>query len=720
MLTVKENILFLLLLSFMSASYHCLATNESIPKSNQSNRYLLQKIAQAPLTENNESRWLQLFEQPGNSQHYYIANKQGKIYQLEHGNRQSSILMMNLQNVAALPKVQLSAFVLHPNFSQRDQPGYNTFYTAHVEKFSGKLKTKRLTAPEIETPLLYDAVVTEWQLNEQRKVKLSSQREVIRIAVSAANNAINQLSFNPYTTPWDDNFAQLYISLFPSPKYEQFPLYSGAILRIDPTPSNNKNYSIPHSNPFYADNKHEESLYLFGAGKIQQFIWPEKYSPTLLISHQHLLNNSIQNYLSYSDGGEDWREYGPKGFLPDNIKPLSSHKLLLYRGQNAPSLRNKLLLLTQYQSEWQINSIVQQSSPAEKVKTGHIELLSSLKLEWLLQQNQLTTTHLSLYQDNRGEILFFDEVNGSIFQLFQQDYAAYVPIKKDLNINVSTVFIILVITLLIAYILRLISKQMKSAKSLVRRTFSRLAVTEDGLSIGLYRRHKYKVQKLIPISAISQCELLLGDSVITMINSSQDHGFGNEKEDEVREIFHTEYIDKMVDGKIRRINLVLSSQDKSKYVVCLYLRKGSDRITKKSYYEVVDDVIDWCWFIAKKINSQGTGTRAIKAKITAADIAKAEHKPHDNIPLHTQAAIIRPATHAHDKQKPQENLTSLYKERKIESVKTESNNLETDKVESDLVNAIEKLVTLQKQGFLNDDEFGQAKAKLLGTVSRTE
>ncbi len=702
----------------MLCTVSCFANNESRHNSNNDNHYLLQKIAQAPETENNNSRWLQLFEQPGNSQHYYIANTQGKIYQLEHGNPQNYLLALDLQKVAALPEVQLSAFTLHPSFSMRDQPGYDTFYTAHVEKSSEKSTTKRLTAPEIKTPLLYDAVVTEWQLKDNRKVKLSSQREVLRVAISSANNSINQLSFNPNTTPWDDNFAQLYISLSPSPKYEQFPLYSGAILRINPKPSHNSSYSIPISNPFYADNKNEESLYLFGAGKIQQFIWPEKYSPTLLVSHQHFLNNSIQNYLSYSDGGEDWREYGPKGFLPKNIKPLSAHSLLLYRGQNAPALRNKLLLLTQDENEWQVNSISEQPQTVEKLKSEQNELLSSLKLELLLQQEQIQTTHLSLYHDNRGELLFFDEVSGAIFQVFQQDYASYVSTKQEPSISGTSLFFIILTILLLAYLFHLKNIQINSAKSLVRRAFSALAITDDGAAIGLYKRHNHKVQKVIALSNINQCQLLLGDHVISTINNTQGHGFSDQQEYKLRDIFHTEYIDKMVEGKMRRINLEIYSNDKNKYVVCLYLRKGSDRITKKSYYEVVDDVMDWCWLIARSINSEQTGKRAIKTTITAADIAKAEHKTHDDTPLHTQAAIIRPATHAHNQHEIKENNALLYKERKIESAKTETNNEESDKVATDLVNAIEKLVKLKQQGFLTNDEFLQAKAKLLGSLSK--
>ena len=43
----------------------------------------------------------------------------------------------------------------------------------------------------------------------------------------------------------------------------------------------------------------------------------------------------------------------------------------------------------------------------------------------------------------------------------------------------------------------------------------------------------------------------------------------------------------------------------------------------------------------------------------------------------------------------------------------------TAKAETDLVNAIEKLGKLQQQGFLSTEEFEQAKAKLLESLSNT-
>ena len=94
-----------------------------------------------------------------------------------------------------------------------------------------------------------------------------------------------------------------------------------------------------------------------------------------------------------------------------------------------------------------------------------------------------------------------------------------------------------------------------------------------------------------------------------------------------------------------------------------------------------------------------------------------EHKTHDDTPLHKQAAIIRPVP------LPRE---SIVESKKVAEVVISAKNndeitlvdnhaattIELAKVETDLVNALEKLVKLQQQGFLTADEFEQAKAKL--------
>jgi len=356
MLTVKH--IALILLSLYLVLFCAQSTADNHNSNTNQNHFLLQKVAQAPLVTNNNGNWLQLFEQPGNSQHYYLANTQGQIYQFEQDTQKNTALLLDLPRFLPEKSVlHLNAFSLHPNFSKLDQAGYATFYTAHVEKSSDDSKEKRLHESSVSSALNFDAVITEWKLTTEKQINPSKTREVLRIAIPSSEKGIKQLSFNPYSKSWHEDFSQLYISLSQSEKLKQYPLYSGAILRIHPQKSANESYTVSHSNPYYANDKIEKTLYLLGAGNIEQFIWPQQHSPRLLISHQYGSTDTIKHLLSYSDGGDDWREHPPKASIYHTKEPLAANSLLLYRGQNAPALRNKLLLLTQNKQQWQLNSL---------------------------------------------------------------------------------------------------------------------------------------------------------------------------------------------------------------------------------------------------------------------------------------------------------------------------------------------------------------------------
>ncbi|KGJ97588.1 SHOCT domain-containing protein [Colwellia psychrerythraea] len=729
MLTVNKIhfVLFLLCLLFTTSSN---ARNAAVEKNN----YLLQKIAQAPQLENQENQdnqWIQLLEQPGNSQHYYLASKEGKIYQLEQDNPNGSSLLVDLQQRSAKnAMLVLSAFALHPNFSQRDQSGYGTFYTAHVEKTQKVNTTKRLQDSAISTPLNYDAIVTEWKLTQAKQVNISSQREVLRIAIANISNNISQLSFNPYSKSWHDDFAQLYIALSQSPKLIQYPLYSGVILRIDPQEISTASYSVPHGNPFFANKSIDETIYLLGAGQIRQFIWPDKYSKALLISHIYNFKDSIKNWLSYSYGGEDWRLYPPKSYIYQHKKLLAANSLLVYRGQNAPALRNKLLLLSKNKHHWQLSSLAKDHATTNINRQKVQKLKSSPELEWPLQQAALLTNQLTLFRDNRGELLFFNRDSGAIYQLFQQDITqgqAYLQANEESSISGFMLFLVIFFSLLGGYIYYQVNIQQNSAKSLVRREFSNLTLTDDKSGLNLFRRHQHEAEKVLALTDIKQCQFWLGDLAIETINTTLGHGFNDQKEQALRKIFHNEQVAKMVDGKVRRISLTIKSSEKNKQVICLYLRKGSDRITKKGYFTVVEDVIDWCWLIANTINAEYTGKRIFKSSTTPAEIAQTDHKIHDDTPLHAQAAIIRPATHpkplissSDNEDKPEIKVPQDKIDGKTSHEHHDNSAIESAKVETDLVNALEKLVKLQQQGFLTAQEFEQAKTKLLHSLNETD
>ncbi len=699
-------------------------TNTEDSNVNQNKTFSLPLLMQLPTATNKQKIWQQLIAHPVNSQQYYASNKQGQIYLIAHGTagntKANAQLLLDFKQLTLASNTvkTLNAFTLHPNFSLKDQQGFATFYTAHTEATNKKSTTKRIQERNAKLPVSFDGVITEWQLNltNLNQVDLNHTREVLRITLPNANHGIKQLSFNPYTKSWNEDFALLYIALDSTDSLNQFPLYSGAILRINPKKFGMKSFTVPATNPFLKNNNIHNSFYLVGAQHIQQFIWPDKNTEQLLISHQYknskkAVNNAPKyQWLSFSQGGEDWRENTPEQVLYKSHKYLSNNQLLLYRGRNAPALHNKILLLQKNNNQWQLSSLdsSQQVSQSNTVPP---------QLEWPLHQVLAASNPLQFFTNEKAELIFFQQDTGAAFELFQNNIQ-----QGDTDNNSSNAIIYILIIMMLAgsywYMFYKIKIKKISAKAMVRRQYADINLDEEKQVLNFFKRHQKTIDKSIELHNIQQCQVLLGDNVIATIDGSVEQGFSDQQEQTLRDIFHREQTDKMVDGKIRRISIVISDNEQHSYIVCLYLRKGSDRITKKNYYQVIDDLIDWCWLIAQKINAENTGNRKEKPKVSAAEKSQLEHKLHNETPLHKQAAIIRPLTHQKDPQtnepainKQPEELadTTGYPEVQINNEKAVNAGL----VDTELVNALDKLVRLKQLGFLSTEEFSQAKAKLL-------
>jgi|GEM_PF-771520 len=695
---------------------------------NQSNDFSLQPLMQLPVSTKKNNEWRQFIAHPVNPQQYYASNKQGEIYLIEQKKKENTavnaslLLDLNQLTLTSNTVKTLNTFTLHPNFSLKDQQGFLTFYTAHTEASNKNSATKRIQERHAKLSMAFDGVITEWQLDlsNPSQIDLNKTREVLRITIPDAKHGIKQLSFNPYIKPWNDNFALLYIALESSDSLSQFPLYSGAILRINPKKFGMRSFTVPDNNPFLKNNKINNSFYLVGAQHIQQFLWPDKNSEQLLISHQYQSNNkqskNSQSYqwLSYSQGGEDWREQAPQHALYKSHKKIHSNQILLYRGRNAPTLHNKLLLLQKNEKEWRLNSL---NHSQEISQVGQKTVIP--KVEWQLNNPLSTAKALQLRINKNAELILLQQQTGEAFELFQDN----VPFNKIDNKSSTApiyFFLIIMFASMTWYGFYQLKVNKKSAKAMVRKQYAHISLDKEKQILNLFKRHQKTIEKSIPIADITLCQVLLGDDVIASIDHEVEQGFSDEQEQALRDVFNREHTEKMIDGKIRRISINITDH-KDSYITCLYLRKGNDRITKRSYYQVIDDLIDWCWLIAKKINAENTSTRKARPKISAAEKSKSEHKLHDETPLHKQAAIIRPVTHQQAKQQSSESIASKANDEIITPKVSRSSDKEVNPensvsaglVDTELVNALEKLVKLKQQGFLDAEEFAQAKAKLL-------
>ena len=193
---------------------------------------------------------------------------------------------------------------------------------------------------------------------------------------------------------------------------------------------------------------------------------------------------------------------------------------------------------------------------------------------------------------------------------------------------------------------------------------------------------------MISIADIISSEIQLNDVTINVINLETGHGFTAAHETDLRNYFSLEYKTKMQDDKIRHVKLILTDKKQQTYPISLYVRRGNGRVTNKRYQYVIEDLLTWCWVVAYSINPTGTETVRPKPRIKANQY-KDNKWPKRDI---NAKPVAKPS-----------------------STSTEPAAEATEKliVDTDLINALEKLVNLKRQGFLTDEEFDHAKHKLL-------
>ncbi|MBU2894598.1 SHOCT domain-containing protein [Colwellia sp. D2M02] len=673
--------------------------------------------------------WEHLIAHPGKSSQYFAGHLSGKIYLVEQSNEQNAKLLLDLAKIHK-NTVSLNAVTLHPNFLLKDEPGYKTFYTAHTESTDKTVNTLRIEDNQAAPTSSADAVIIEWQLSSMTsaKVDTTTKREVVRIALANVSDTVTQLSFHPDRKPWDEDFGLLYIALNGTESLTSHPLYSGTILRIIPNQFGLRSYSVPTNNPYLNNSKIHNSIFLVGAQKVQQFVWPKKHNDQLVISHhyhnQKIAKGEKQQLLSLSLGGEDWRFSPPTHIIYQDNSLLTKNSIISYKGRSAKNLRNKILMLHS-QPQWHLRSV--QLSTQDSYDDD--ESLSST-LEWQLPNDISPKNTVMLFETAESELLLLNTKSGAAHQLLQSASTATTKLAESSSTGIFTylLFALIACSLVVLMFYRIQIKKL-SAKTLVRKQYARMVLSTDLATLSLYKRHHRESSRSIKLCNISACQILLGDDVINTIdNESSEHGFSDQHEQALRDIFQREQTDKMVDGKVRKISLSISEPQKINATVCLYLRKGSDRITKKGYFVVIDELIDWCWLIANTINASNTGTRApLPNKNT---IPAQPTMITDTAPLHQQADTLRPTVHVEEANlSNQESLAPTNNAFSADDLNTDSINKndrstitkasEPGVIDTELVNALEKLVQLNKQGFLSADEFAQAKAKLLSSLIDT-
>jgi len=616
-----------------------------------------------------------------NGQQYIMATKAGYISRFNVSNR-ADVPITNIFHLKdVFPNLTvLTAFTLHPNFGQRDQKGYLTLYTAHTELASNNIHRNTLTEKNTDISSLdAEAVIIQWQLDENLDLDLASQREIIRIRTSTESTLINQLAFNANLKAWHEQFGELYIGLNKINKLQTKPLYSGAILRINPERFGLKNYTIPAKNPYKQNAKVANEILVYSLDELGKFLWSKKDENLLLVDHK--INN--QRTLSHVKLGTKITNQTIMS-LPQN--EALNNQMLYYHGKQLTGLFGNILFTTLINNRWQIQSL----NPFNGANAETILFLD-------------TKEQPVLFTDHQGEPLLFNKSKKQLVKLKDTARSGQQPkrtLKETNNFNINKLMFVLLIVgsiLVIIFVaLRKFLKRKTSAKRFFHQQYTHMEYSADKAVIHIFKHHQNTPEYSVHVKQIKQFKGFINEHELYSLDATQ--GMTQEIEAVIREAFNIEKREKMQPQMLRTVFVQFIDTSERVLPVYLYMRKGDHRLSRMKYDEVCQLVTDWYWQLSEKIAPKYTGARKVSTLPTAH--IKPEINPSNPTKTHEKVSDT--------------TLDLLHKEvPKTENKKSNNTNNNQALKDTEIIKALEKLAHLKKEGFLTDIEFEQAKAKLL-------
>ena len=240
----------------------------------------LQKVTQFPFTNATQprSRINKMGFHPITKE-ILVEDLQGKIYRLNAAHQPDVYFdatehFKNFTNAPGLA-TGLGSFAFHPDYAEN-----RLVYTTHSEP-NNAVKADFAYADSI--PVRLQWVVTEWTVDNPRsRVLTGTSRELLRINVVTQIHGMQDIAFNPYAKPTDQDYGLLYIGMGDGGALEQgYPFIPrnknhiwGKVLRINPVGRNSKNgrYGIPKSNP-YVGKEGLDEVYAGGFRNPNRISW---------------------------------------------------------------------------------------------------------------------------------------------------------------------------------------------------------------------------------------------------------------------------------------------------------------------------------------------------------------------------------------------------------------------------------------------------------------
>lgn len=639
--------------------------------------------------------WQQIVNNKKSQNQYFLLNKQGDVYKVINGELDSASTVSLQQNNTSL--IKYHDIVLHPDFASSQQPNYLTFFTSHTEKKSTK-RNARLLVAKNDTNFAFDLVITQWKFTNPSTSHVESPREVFRVAAPTINSKAENLHFEPYKRAWSEDYGLLYFTIPFEKSYQQHQFYSGSLHRISPAAFGLKQYTIPNNNPFIKNDDLYDSLLLTGQGALKEIHWLKGKVNKVLIS----VDTDKKRSYYLNEFGSDNRNKQAKAQL-FSLQSPSSQSSFLYHNSNLKQQRNSLLIFHKT-TDWMISShdLINNKEPVNIWQNTDPRIKQS--------------NNLALYQFNQNQsVILHDKDNKVLLKLAvpsnesQQIKAELTPSSETERSYFWPIFLFVTfICVGLFYVLK--KHQQNIVRNMLRKQFARFELSKDQNQLKLFGRHEQKASAVINVSEITSAVVCLNDQQLNIVSSEHD-SFSNKLQQQLEMSFANEKRNKMVDDKTRKVDLQLTINNEDIYNICLYLRKGNQRLTKPKFSAVLETIIDWQWFISQRIhpNTEARIVKVIEPKVSA---------PTKNHSINTKAVtavnkakedVTQKNTVATDSGNNEVSVRDLSLNNTSKHSKT---NQDTGTEES-IVEALNKLANLKQKGFLTELEFNNAKAKLL-------
>lgn len=632
----------------------------------------------ADLSSKANEEWITTLANPKRPSELWAFNKKGQLHVLSSGTFDTRKVLELNENIKNL--YHFESIALHPNFLQTSQPGYLAFYTTHIEANSNH--RARRAYSESDRDFDFDIVLMEWKLATPTSFSLDQAgREILRLAAPTPN-AISYLGFNDQHKPWHESFGLLHFLIKGQENLHQHPLYSGSLHRLNPLPFGLKQYTVPKDNPFITDPSLAKSTLTTGLGEAVNIHWSKDFETSALleIAVKDKLNQSKVKFTV------DYRKSEAK------IDALNSQSLgirsnsVMYRGGFLKQQRNALLYLNK-NKHWQLTSLSAEPGATPDIlwviDDSLISDSNSLSLQYLLRTDQL---------------LIIDNDNKTITELqLKTSGVEKAPVhspQESTNNNLIYVLLGLLVAVFGYYFTTRRSK-LESIKKMLHKQFAKFQLSSDGTSLSLYQRHQDTASNVIPVSEIVAAHLYLDNHECKYFDVTNKIGMRNQDEKDLRRTFADIKRHKMTDDRTREVHLSLVTA-KEVYKGCIYLRKGNQRLTKAKYEEILEQSIDLIWHLSAKNLSSLTEKREHVSTVKENSVARKLSSPSIKKPV-IKANPVKSNSEVESKPKEAVEATSV-------------------KQDHDIVDALDKLAQMKQKGLLTEQEFAEAKAKLLNKI----